>query len=350
MTICRKSFLFISLALISATALAQEHDSLSAAEVQSREALEKQRVIDTQIRKAEAQQRVAEVQMREAEERLAAAARQIAELSSRSLPAVVDIERFIHIDDRVMLGITIGDDDGDGPVEGVTIRGISPGGAAEEAGLRSGDIITAVNGESMTAENHEEANEKLIDFMSGVEEGDALDVEYLRNGKQATVEVRPKEMSPMAFAFGRGNGSYSVPVAPNSPDFDWKFRWYSDGSGWGHMEMVTLTEGLGKYFGTDKGLLVVRAPEDENLELRDGDVIQSIDGREPRSVSHAMRILGSYQSGEELELQIMRDKRKQTLKIEMPDNRSSWVPRFAPKVESDVVVVPKVRIQRKERT
>ena len=116
------------------------------------------------------------------------------------------------------------------------------------------------------------------------------------------------------------------------------------------MYLQRLTERLGKYFGTDKGLLVVRAPEDESLKLEDGDVIQSIDGRDPKSVSHAMRILGSYQSGEELQLQIMRDKRRQTLKIQMPDNRSSWVPHATPGIRSDIVVAPKVRIVRKERT
>ena len=140
-------------------------------------------------------------------------------------------------------------------------------------------------------------------------------------------------------------------LPPNAPNFDFhKFAWISDGSGWGHMEMVALTERLGKYFGTDKGLLVVRAPEDVSLKLEDGDVIQSIDGRDPTSVSHAMRILGSYQSGEELELQIMRDQRRQTLKIQMPDNRRSWVPHATPGIHSDVVVAPKVRIVRKERT
>ena len=115
--------------------------------------------------------------------------------------------------------------------------------------------------------------------------------------------------------------------------------------------MVRLTERLGKYFGTDKGLLVVRAPDDKTLKLEDGDVIQSIDGREPKSVSHAMRILGSYQSGEALELQIMRDKRRQTLKIEMPDNRSSlFVPSSVPGIAPDIVVVPKVHIQKQDRT
>ena len=331
MAFWKKSLLLILFALISAPAFAQQ------GERDTREVLE--------------QRGVYAAQMREAEERLAEAARQIAELSTNNLPAIIDIERRIHMGGRAVLGITIGGDDGDGPVEGVTVRGVSPGGAAADAGLQSGDIITAVNDESMTADDDEQANAKLIEFMSGVEEGDVLDVEYLRNGKQTSVEVRPRESSMLAFAFGPGRQDYSVRVTPNMPNFDVrKFAWVSDGSGWGHMEMVSLTERLGKYFGTEKGLLVVRAPDDENLKLEDGDVIQSIDGREPKSVSHAMRILGSYQSGEQLELQIMRDKRRQTLKIEMPDNRSSWVPHVVPRIESDVAVAPKVRIEKKERT
>ena len=324
MVMWKKSLLFILFALISIPAIAQQNEREAARE--------------------------AERQMRAAEERLAEAARQIAQLSTRNLPAIVEIERRIHMDGRVVLGITIGSDDGDRPVEGVTVRGVSPGGAAADAGLRSGDIITAVNDESLTADSSEQANAKLVEFMSGVEEGDVLDIEYLRNGKQASVEVQPRESSMLAFAFGTGRQDYSVKVAPNLPDFVSKFAWVSDGSGWGHMEMVSLTERLGRYFGTDKGLLVVRAPDDENLKLEDGDVIQSIDGREPKSVSHAMRILGSYQSGEQLELQIMRDKRRQTLKIEVPDNRRSWLPGLMPHIESDVVIVPKVRIEKRERT
>jgi len=54
-------------------------------------------------------------------------------------------------------------------------------------------------------------------------------------------------------------------------------------------------------------------------------VIQKIDGRTPGSVRHAMRILGSYQAGEKLQLQIMRDKKRRTLDVEIPDDRSSRV-------------------------
>ena len=86
----------------------------------------------------------------------------------------------------------------------------------------------------------------------------------------------------------------------------------------------------------------VRAPEDEELQLEDGDVIINIDGRSPTSVSHAMRILGSYESGEELKIEIMRDKRKRSITLEVPDNRqsSNW-PSIAPEVQQKVVIVKK---------
>jgi S1-C subfamily serine protease len=271
--------------------------------------------------------------MREAEQRLAEAAQQIAELSSQQLPRVAEITKQYRFDDRPKLGITIGDDDA-GPTKGVSVMGVSPGGAADDAGLHSGDTITAINGESLAAESAGAANGKLLDFMSGVEAGDVLKIEYLRKGKAGTVELAPKAMTGHMFAFGGPGFEFAVPVAPGAPVHPvQRWEWISGSGGFGDMELVTLTERLGKYFGTDKGLLVVRAPEDDSLKLEDGDVIQRIDGREPTSVSHAMRIFGSYQSGEKFEIEIMRDKKRQKLSVDMPDNRQSRAaaaPRTAP--------------------
>ncbi len=283
-----------------------------------------------------------EIRMREAEAALAEAAQQVAELSRHNLPRVATIERIIRSGHGPMLGITIGSDDNDEPVEGVTILGVSPGGAAEEAGLRAGDVITAVNGETLTADNDSNANKMLLDFMQGVEEGDDLDVEFLRNGKSQTAELSPRPMQGSMFAFDFDGNDFTVPnvqVAPHMPSFN-RFLWMSGGSGLGDMELVKLTERLGSYFGTDEGLLIVRAPENEELKLQDGDVIRSIDGREPTSVNHAMRILGSYQSGETVKIEIMRDKRKQTISIEIPDSRQSFVPNAVPPIQA----VPAVKI------
>ncbi len=286
-----------------------------------------------------------EFRMREAEASLAEAAQHVAELSSRQLPRVAMIERIIRTGHGPVLGVTIGADDNDDPVAGVTILGISPGGAAEESGLRAGDVITSINSESLTADNNEEANEKLLDFMQGVEEGDELTVEYLRNGKTLTTELEPRPVRGGVFAFDFDGRDFTVPeihVSQNYTNFD-RFLWVSGGNGLGDMEIVQLTERLGSYFGTDEGLLVVRAPKNKDLKLQDGDVIQSIDGRKPTSVNHAMRILGSYQSGETVKIEIMRDKRRQTISIDVPDNhRSAVAPLAVPKalVAPNVLVAP----------
>jgi S1-C subfamily serine protease len=86
------------------------------------------------------------------------------------------------------------------------------------------------------------------------------------------------------------------------------------------VELVTLDEDLGAYFGTSEGLLVVRAPGDSDLGLRSGDVILSIDGRAPTSPSHALRILRSYDQGESVSMQIMRNKSRTTVDFMVPEN------------------------------
>jgi S1-C subfamily serine protease len=293
-----------------------------------------------------------EEEMRAAEVRLEEAARRIAELSERRLPRFGGQRLSVDLGGRPMLGIMIGGDTSDGPTEGAPVSGVTPGGPAFEAGLRAGDIITAINKESMSADSSAAASRKLLEFMAGVEAGDTLDVDYMRDGDVNEVSIVAESQMARNFVFAvpgmRVPGAPSAPGAPAAPGFS-NFVFHRGQGGWGDMEMVTLTENLGRYFGTDKGLLVVRAPADENLKLQDGDVIHAIDGREPTSVSHAVRILGSYQSGEELKIDIMRDKRRQTLSIEMPDewpdNRRSFVrPETGFHVAVDVV--PAVRVRR----
>ncbi len=286
----------------------------------------------------EAERREAEVSRRlaEAERQMAEAARQIAELTTERLPKLQEIERRIQIigDDRPRLGINIGDERDDGPVEGVRILGVTPGSAADDAGLRTGDVITAVNKESLSAGDAREATRRLLDFMAGVEAGDVLDIEYLRDGKVGTVEVEPRVMSIHEYAHRIVPKDFNVSefVSPEMVEnFRHRFAYAWPGNAWGDMELVELNEGLGRYFGTDSGLLVVSAPESDALQLEDGDVIRSIDGREPTSVRHAMRILSSYQAGESLKIEILRDKKRRTLDIEMPDDRRSmWFNAPAP--------------------
>jgi membrane-associated protease RseP (regulator of RpoE activity) len=325
-----RNFLLVGSLMLSAASVYAQSDAevdrqMREAERQLQESAAQMHEFERSENASASESRHVEVQMRDAERALAAAARQIAELSSQQIPGMSGIEGRVFIDrGRPVLGVNVSSDGSTGPVEGAEIVGVSPGAAAGQAGLRTGDIITAVNGESMSAENDAAAGNRLIDFMQGVEAGDQLEIDYLRSGQLLSVMVEPRSMSATLFSSGgpgfevhRAPGTMAVPVQPHIGAFSFA------GGSWGDMEMVALTERLGSYFGTEEGLLVVRAPEDEALQLQDGDVIQSIGGRVPSSVSHALRILGSYQSGEQLEIVIMRDTRKRTLNIEMPDNRQS---------------------------
>lgn len=271
----------------------------------------------------------------EAEAELAEAAQRVAELSMRNLPDVRMAEEMVMNlkSGRPRMGITIVTDKPEfGPVEGSEIVSVTPGSAAADAGLRTGDVITSINGEELAADRRYDANGRLMEFMKGVEEGDKLDIEYLRGGNVGKVTVVPR-VDNNSFVFSGPEGEAwrerirVIPEELGNSLRSWTYRW---GGSWADMELVELSEGLGKYFGTDQGVLVVSAPTSGALELEDGDVIRSIDGREPTSVNHALRILGSYQPGEELELAIMRDKRRRTLNVTIPDDRTSFVPTRPP--------------------
>lgn len=280
---------------------------------------------DERARAMEAREVEIEEKLRMAETRLAEAAREIAEITKERLPRIAEIEQRFALSSKPRLGVTIETSDQPGPVEGVTILGVTPGSAASDSGLRSGDVLTSVNDEGLSADNCKDANIHLLDFMKGVEEGDVLTVEYLRDGKVGSVEVEPRIVEDRVFAWidkeGRDFTMPAMPVAPEMVErFKMEFGFPWAGTGLGELELVELNEGLGHYFGTDTGLLVVAAPKSDAFDLRDGDVIQSIDGREPKDVRHAMRILSSYQSGEKLELGIMRDKKKVKVDVEIPSD------------------------------
>ena len=279
---------------------------------------------EERLREMEAREVEMQEKLRAAEARMAEAAREIAEITKERLPRMAEIERRFAWSSKPRLGVTIETSDEAGPVEGVSVLGVSPGSAASDAGLRPGDILTSVNDESLSADSCEEANMRLLDFMNGVEEGDVLTIEYLRDGKSGSVEIEPRIVADYTFIWageGGPEGMHAVkpPIAPEVIErFKMEF-----GSPWAHtglgdLELVELNQGLGRYFGTDRGLLVVKAPKSDAFELEDGDVIQNIDGREPKDVRHALRILGSYAAGEKLQLGIMRDKKRVTIDVEIP--------------------------------
>ena len=66
---------------------------------------------------------------------------------------------------------------------------MAPGGPADKAGLKEGDVITAINGTSFKPSDDDSAGDKLMRFMRNVKPGDTLSVAYARDGKAATTKV-----------------------------------------------------------------------------------------------------------------------------------------------------------------
>jgi heat shock protein HslJ len=81
------------------------------------------------------------------------------------------------------------------------------------------------------------------------------------------------------------------------------------------LSFVTITADMGRYFGTDRGVLVTSAAPLNALTLLEGDVILSVNGRQPGSSDHLQRIVSSYRAGDRLTLQIMRDHQPRAVEV-----------------------------------
>jgi predicted metalloprotease with PDZ domain len=245
-----------------------------------------------------------EAQLEAARQKLQAAAREVADLSSEiNRPFLQRFSGFNGSFGRAIIGVQL---DPAGGKEGARVLEVSPGGPAAEAGIRAGDVIVAVNGTEVKGEN---ASREIVKIIRDVKPDSKLNVRVVRDVKTLnfTVIARPG-MAAMAAA-----GAIPLPPMPALDPLFFTQGHLSD------MELATLTPQLGKYFGTEKGVLVVRAPADGILKLEDGDVIVSIDGREPKSGSHATRILGSYQPGEKIKLRIVRQHKDVDLETTVPE-------------------------------
>jgi len=255
-----------------------------------------------------------EQRLADAQRRLEDAAREVAELSGEAAGpgGFRQFEYFVPGPRRAMLGVNLGGAEPNGG--GVRIESVSPGGPAEDAGVKAGDVIVAVEARPVAT------GRELVRAMEAVKPGDKVELALKRDGKPLKIAVEARPLDNALFI-----GTPGVPMIQPLPALPalgalphgGAMHWLLED--WGDAEFVTLTPALGRYFGAEKGVLVARAPEDADLGLQDGDVILAIGGREPQSGSHAMRILRSYQPGESVELRILRDRRAQTLSAKVPE-------------------------------
>lgn len=274
---------------------------------------------------------------------------------------------FTFAGSRGRIGVVVKTDaDATNDKVGARIEAVTPGGPADDAGLKAGDIITRFNGTALggvASEGDEESGPgmKLIELARALDPGDTVQVEYRRGTANSKASVVAEELGM------GGNMRIEIPdmsemgdMHEMTPEMALPKMWGGPGGGpdlawtvgdaWGGIELVSLNPDLGGYFGTPDGVLVVRASEDSTLPLKGGDVIMAIGGRKPTSPMHAMRILRSYDEGETVSIDVLRKQKRSTLTWKVPEARERTFNFTAPRARrpreepSRYRVAPKIRM------
>ena len=223
----------------------------------------------------------------EARAKLADAARQMGEATR---------EQFAVKPDRAFMGVLIAHQGEDG----VIVGGVTPDSGADAAGLQAGDLITGINGESLTGP--EATGRRLREILDTVSPGDAITLAIRRDGELSEVDVTTAAHGVFQF---------------DMPDFDWvsnknwsqpiialRSRFARSKS---DLALVDVGEDLGDYFGVDAGVLVLDTPA--KSDLKPGDIIKRVDGADVASSEEAYRLLQGDGEGEELSVEIRRKNR-----------------------------------------
>lgn len=226
---------------------------------------------------------------------------------------------------RMRLGINVDLQPEANDTIGARIEGVTPGGPADKAGLRAGDVITRLDGQALYSRETAGRRERqpmpglrLIQLAAKLEPNDTVAIEYLRDGDRRTARlVTADDSQSFVYRSGEPDGFAFKQMVPwmredyrgaDAPLAYWMF-----GSSLGQLELAPINADLGQYFGVTEGVLVIDAPKESELKLRGGDVVLSVDGRKPSGPQHLLRILRSYEPGETVRLEIQRNRRRETV-------------------------------------
>src|SRR5439155_1353953 len=152
---------------------------------------------------------------------------------------------------------------------GARIAAVTPGGPADKAGLKAGDVITKFNGTALGSARAGDEDEsgpgmKLVELAHALDPGDTVKVDYRRgnDAKQATLVAEEVEGGgPFAIA-GPEFGFHGMDMPPmtmtvpgggvlTAPEISICF-----GESWCSLQLVNLNADLVEYFGSREGVLV----------------------------------------------------------------------------------------------
>lgn len=346
------------------------------------ETAEARRAAGEQQAAQSAEREAMRAELRKAYEELRQASREVArahrELNARGGALAPGADLPLH--ERAVIGVILGSSD----ARGVEVLGLSPDGPAERAGLQSGDRIVAIMGQPLAKEGEPDPRAVLQEVMQGVQPGDELALTVERDGDSIEYRLTAEQREPFAW-----QNIVRLPSAPRAPgetivierievpeidtealardmerlraeidragvlihkdgDQRWEYEFHhmselaedalSDVNVWFGMpltrglKLAEVDPDLGAYFKTDRGVLVLKAREDNKLQLETGDVILSVGGtavNRPADVLRALR--REFETGAEIEIEIKRERKSKTLAVTVPEGRLGMERNRAPR-------------------
>jgi len=229
--------------------------------------------------------------------------------------------------ERGWLGISIVDaEEG-----GVEIMSVDPDSPAEKAELEEGDIILEFDGRKITG------GKVLVDEIRMHQPEDKVKLKVKRDDKTMDVTVELGEYSrnviirefetkfPRLFPREeeRLEERYAFPREVIPETFSQNRRFIG-------VYLDELNEELAKYFGAEEGtgLLITKLIEDgpaEKAGLKVGDVIVKADGKNVKSLQDLTRQIQKKEKGEEIEIEYIRNKKKNTVKVKVDEEKDRGV-------------------------
>ena len=188
-----------------------------------------------------------------------------------------------------------------GAESGVVVTGIQPGGPAEAAGLKQGDVIVSVDGKPV------EDGDGLIAVVAGASVGEPVAVRYLRNKEEHETSVVIGDRTEV-FA-GRLNPEGSSDQ-PSAEDTEAKFG----------ISIQNITPEVASRLGMDanEGVLVTSVDNSsfaEEIGLQRGDVIQQLNHQPVNRVEDVLRIQRDLPAKSDVVFMILRTQGSQSMTL-----------------------------------
>lgn len=235
-----------------------------------------------------------------------------------------------------VLGVVLAPD----PKAGVRIAAVTPDSAAAKAGLRSGDTLTAIDGHKLDQGDAGKRLGQARARLRALELNSPVTLAYVRDGRAATVRATPQLGDRLLVARDADGNPLARPMAIVAPqvrnelirldcdadDDDCRLPALSEAFRWNGLNLATVDAQLGRYFGADRGVLVLSTGPDL-AGLQPGDVIQRIDGKDVNSPRDAMAALRGKAADSRVGVTYLRDRKSATTQITVPRTAMLRIPR-----------------------